>query len=232
MTGAPTAQQVRAKLEALRAERGYVLEHHGAMAAGLPDLHGAYNAMYAALTLTQHYLSPFEKEFVWLAILLATREAIGTHHLDLFRRHGGTEAQAEVAFRAVGYAGAAEGFAFVAEHWNAQFPGIGARASYLRGLRDLCGGVAWETVVLALAASHAALGSEAGVAAHVFAAYEAGVPEDKLAEAFSLVIWPAGVNRFVDACRVWHGMMRAGEVSPSGRYQAWADTPGLGPFQR
>ncbi|MFT8244850.1 carboxymuconolactone decarboxylase family protein [Roseomonas sp. BN140053] len=229
----PSVEEVRARLDALRANRGFVLEHHGAMAAGMPDLHAAYNAMYAALTLADRHLSPFEKEFCWLAILLATREAIGTHHLDLFRRHGGTEAQAEIAFRAVGYAGAAAGFGFVGHHWSGFFPGIAARDAYLRGLRALCGGdaaVPWDTVLLALGAAQAALGCEEGVAAHVVAAYEAGVPEDKLAEALSLVIWPTGVNKFVDACRVWHGLMVAGEVVPSPRYRVWAETPGLGPF--
>ena len=235
MAHPPTPDQVRARLDALRARRGFVLEHHGALAASSPELHDAYEALYAALTLADRHLPPLDRELVWLAILLATRAAIGTHHLDLFRRHGGTDAQAELAFRTVGYAGAASGFAFVAEHWGNVFPGIAAQDAYLRGLRALCGpeastGASWRLVVLALAAAHAALGCEAGVAAHVAAAYEAGIPEDELAEALSLVIWPAGVNRFVDACRVWHRMMMAGEVKPSPRYKVWAETPGLGPF--
>ena len=230
-TSIATPGQVRARLDALRAQRGFVLEHHGAMAASSPELHDAYNAMYAALTLADRHLSPFEKEFVWLAILLATQEAIGTHHLSLFQRHGGTEQQAEAAFRLVGYAGAAEGFAFVQHHWSGFFPGIDARQSYLNGLRVLCGdSIAWDTALLALGAAHAALGHEAGTAAHIVAAYEADVPEDKLAEAFSLIIWPTGVNKFVDACRVWHHLMLAGTVKPSPRYQVWAETPGLGPF--
>lgn len=232
MSKAPTPEDVRARLDDLRAKRGYVLEHHGALAASSPELHDAYNTMYAALTLGERHLDPFEKEFVWLAVLLATRQAVGTHHLDLFLRHGGTEAQAETAFRLVGYAGAADGFAFVTRHWGEYFPGVRARDGYLHGARTLCGDLPWGTALLALAATHAALGSEAGVEACVVAAYAEGVPEDKLAEALSLIIWPAGVNRFVDACRAWHGLMTAGEVAPSPRYRAWAETPGLGMFKR
>jgi hypothetical protein len=57
------------------------------------------------------------------------------------------------------------------------------------------------------------------------------VSEDKLAEAMSLIIWPCGVNRFVEACTVWYELMRAGRVTPSPRYRAWADMPGQGAFQ-
>ena len=228
----PTPAEIRARLEALQARRGFVLEHHGAMAASAPDLHDAYHAMYAALTLTDRHLTAFEREFVWLTVLLAMREPVGTHHLDLFHRHGGTEEQAEVAFRVVGYAGAAEGFAFAERHWGGFFPGLEPRSAYLRGLRALCGpAVSWPTVLLAMAAVHAGRGCAAGVEAHVIAAYDSEVPEDKLAEALSLIMWPTGVNRFVDACRIWHGLMAAGTVTPSARYRAWAETPGLGAFK-
>ncbi len=76
------------------------------------------------------------------------------------------------------------------------------------------------------------MGSGWGVAAHIVAAYRAGVAEPKLVEALSLIIWPAGVNRFVAACTVWHELMRAGRVTPSPLFQAWADMPGQGAFQR
>jgi hypothetical protein len=80
----PTPDVLRAQLEKLRTGRGYLLAHHGALAAAAPDLHAAYLEMYAALTLRRRHLDAIEKEFVWLAILTAAREAIGTHHLELF----------------------------------------------------------------------------------------------------------------------------------------------------
>lgn len=228
----PTPDELRARLEALRAARGYLLAHHGALAAAAPDLHAAYGTMYAALTLTDRHLDAFEKEFVWLVLLVALREAIGTHHLDLFRRAGGTEVQAQVAFRLAGYVAGAEAFAFVARHWQDWFPATDARAGYLDGVRRLGDEtVAPGTVDLALTAVHAALGNAWGVAVHLRSAYARGVAEEKLVEALSLIIWPAGVNRFVEACTVWHELMTAGEVTPSDRFRAWADMPGQGAFK-
>ena len=91
----PTPEAVHARLAEFRARRGYVLPHQGAMAAAKPDQQDAYGVMYKALTLTERHLDPFEKEFVWLAILTAAEEHVGTHHVDLFFRTGGTGPQAE-----------------------------------------------------------------------------------------------------------------------------------------
>lgn len=228
-----TPEALRARLEALRGGRGFLLPHHGALAAAAPDLHAAYEQMYGALTLTERHLPPQEKEFVWLAILVALREAVGTHHLHLFRQAGGTDAQARIAIQLAGYAGAADSFAFLARHWPGEFPTIDPESSYLDGAATLCGTLVPPGLAhLALVAVQAALGCGWGVAAHIVAAYRAGVAEPKLVEALSLIIWPAGVNRFVAACTVWHDLMRAGRVTPSPLFQAWADMPGQGAFQR
>lgn len=231
MTTLPSPAQLRARLETLRADRGFLLPHHGALAAAAPDLHDAYGHMYAALTLTERHLDPLEKEFTWLVILIALREAVGTHHLALFRRASGSDAQARVAFQLAGYAAAAGSFAFLAEHWAAQFPGIDPADSYLAGAATLCGDAVTPALChLALLATQAALGQPWGVAAHLRAGYAAGVAEEKLVEALTLIIWPAGVNRFVAACTVWHGLMRSGAVTPSPLFQAWADMPGQGAY--
>ncbi len=229
----PTPEALRSRLEELRGGRGFLLPHHGALAAAAPDLHAAYEQMYGALTLTERHLLPFEKEFIWVAILVALRESVGTHHLHLFRQAGGTDDQARIAFQLAGYAGAAEAFAFLAEHWSGEFPTIDPEPSYLDGAATLCGSlIPPDLAHLALAAVHAAQGRGWGVAAHIVAAYQAGVSEAKLVDAMSLIIWPAGVNRFVAACTVWHDLMRAGRVTPSKLFQAWADMPGQGAFQR
>ncbi len=233
MTTLPTPEAVRERLDALRAGRGFLLPHHGAMAASLPDLHAAYNTMYAALTLTDHHLTAFEREFVWLCILVAGREPVGTHHADAFTRTGGTVTQARVALQLTGYAGSADALAFAERHWPGFFPDLQAERSYVDGIRQLAGtAVPPVLCLLALAAVHALLRQPWGLAATLRALYAPGgaVPEDKLVEALALVMWPSGVNRFVDACTVWHGLMRDGSVQPSPRFRAWADTPGTGPF--
>jgi hypothetical protein len=228
----PSPEVVRSRLDALRSERGYLLPHHGALAAAAPDLHEAYGTMYSALTLTERHLDPLEKEFIWLVLLTALQESVGTHHLELFRRAGGSDAQAKLAFRLAGYAAGAQAFTFVDKHWSSWFPGLNPVDDYLDSVRRLHdGSVADQVVDLAMVALHAALGQESGVAAHIRSAYAAAASEDKLVEALTLIIWPAGVNRFVEACTVWHELMRTGAVTPSPRFQAWADTPGQGAFE-
>ncbi len=73
MTNLPTPAKLRDRLTQMAAERGFLLPHHGALAAAAPDLHAAYQTMYAALTLTDRHLSPFEREFAWLCILVVSR---------------------------------------------------------------------------------------------------------------------------------------------------------------
>lgn len=229
----PSPDELRQRIEELRKTRGFLLPHHGAMAAALPDLHEAYFAMYRALTLTHRHLGDHEKEFVWLCVLIATKEAIGTHHLDLFRRAGGTQGQAALALRLTGYAEAAGYFAFARKHWKRFLPEIDPIRDYSTGVDALLVGsdIPRGLADLALTAAQAATGREAGVAAHIRSAYAQSVAEEKLAEALSLIIWPAGVNRFLDACAVWHELMAHGAVSPSPRFKIWADTPGQGGFE-
>lgn len=228
----PGPEELRRRIEELRKTRGFLLPHHGAMAAALPDLHETYFAMYRALTLSRRHLDDFEKEFVWLCLLIATKEAIGTHHLDLFAKAGGTQNQFELAVRLTGHAEASGYFAFAAEHWARYFPDLDPQSSYMRGVARLLDGTAIPPGLadLALVAAQGAIGREAGVAAHIRSAYANEVPEEKIAEALSLMIWPAGVNRFLDSCAVWHELMARGDVSPSARFKVWAKTPRQGGF--
>lgn len=231
-TTLPSPEELRARLEELRGERGFLLPHHGALALAAPDLHNAYLRMYEALTLARRHLDPLEKEFTWLAVLIATDESIGTHHIDLFLKAGGTEMLAETATRLAGFAIGARAFAFVDRHWTAPFPALGGMRAYQAGVDALLAerAVGRELADLAMLAVHAALGQAWGTAAHIESGYACGLAEEKLVEAMSLVMWPVGVNRFLDACAVWHSLMASGRVKPSPRFQAWADTPAQGGF--
>jgi alkylhydroperoxidase/carboxymuconolactone decarboxylase family protein YurZ len=218
---------VRSRLEEFRARRGYLMPHQGAMAAALPDLQDAYGVMYRALTLTERHLDPFEKEFVWLAILTAAEEHVGTHHLDLFFRSGGTERQAEASFRLVAWARGAATFAFLDGHWQRYFPEVPAARAYRDGTAALIAGfdVPAGLARLALLAVHAARGEHWPLSVDLEAAYAEAVPEPKMAEALSLALWPCGVNRFLEACGVWLDLLRSGRVEPSPAFRAWAETP-------
>lgn len=227
----PSPQALRARLDTLRARRGFLLEHHGAMAAAMPDLHAAYLAMYTALTVTERHLPPLTKECVWLGILVTAREGVGTHHLELLREAGGTTAMARAIIAMAGFAPVLDALAFAREHWSAFLPDLEAADSYAVGLDALRGtALDAETAELVMLAVHAARGSHDGVALHLRRGYALGVAEDRMAEALSYLMWPCGVNAFLDACTTWHRLMAAGVVEPSARFRAWAETPGPGPF--
>ncbi|MBP0466481.1 hypothetical protein J5Y09_21310 [Roseomonas sp. PWR1] len=233
MTGAPSPEQVRARIEAIRAARGgYVLPHHGAMAAALPELHAAYEAMYRALTIDPRHMTAHAREVVWLAILSACEEPVGTHHLHRFMETGGTEAEAAAVFRLAAWARGAATYATLAAHWAERLPGLSLEAEYAAGARALLAGTDLDeaTARLALIGAQTARDDAWGLAREIEAAYAAGAPEPCIAEAMSLAIWPRGVNPFVRATEVWLGLMRTGRVAPSPAFRAWAEAEGQGAF--
>lgn len=227
---APTPDEVRARLEEIRAARGFVLPHHGLMAAALPELHATYEAMYRALTLDPRHLAPLARESVWLAILTACEEPVGTHHLAKFRAAGGTDAQALAIFRLSAWAGGVARYATLHAAWARHFADNPIRADYLDGARALLAdGVLDERLGrTCLAAIHAACDQAWGLAAEIETARSLDVPEAELAEALSLVIWPRGVNRFVRAAECWLGLIRAGRVPAGEAFRAWAAAPDQG----
>jgi hypothetical protein len=228
-SGMSTPEEVQHRLEAFRARRGYLLPHQGAMAAALPGLQDAYGPFYQALTLDPRHLDAFEREFVWLVLLITSQEHVGTHHVELFYRTGGTQRQAEAAFRLAAWSTSTATFKFLGDHWQAHFPRIDAAQAYLDGAAALVASfpeVAPALVRLGLLAAHTARGDHWGLEREIEACYAQGVDEGKMVESASLALWPCGVNRFIEACGIWLDLMRAGKVQPSPAFQAWADMPG------
>jgi hypothetical protein len=227
----PSAEAVRARLEAFRARRGYILPHQGAMAAALPELQDIYGPVYKTLTVDAHHLSEFEREFVWIALLTAAKGAVGTHHIDLFFKTGGTDAMAEAVFRLVAWARGVETYQFLDTHWERYFPG--ARRSFVAGKVALLAQfpqVPAELAHLALLAVLSATDQHWGLELEIEDCYADGVSEYKMAEALSLVLWPCGVNRFLDASGVWLKVLQSGTVAPTAPFKAWAETPDQGGF--
>jgi alkylhydroperoxidase/carboxymuconolactone decarboxylase family protein YurZ len=220
---------IRAVLEGLRDGRGYLLPHHGPMAAALPDLHAAYRAMYRALTLDRRHLAELERECVWVALLAALGEAVGTHHIRAFRAAGGDDAMAGALFRLGAWAIGAEEHRFLDAGWARHFPGFDPVRSYLDGAAALgAAALPGPTARLALCAIHAARGNQWALRVELEAAYAEAVPEPMLAEALSLVIWPRGVNPFVRAAETWLDLLRSGRVQPTPPFAAWRDTADQG----
>ncbi|WP_043832098.1 hypothetical protein [Muricoccus aerilatus] len=219
-------------LASLQAERGYVLPHRGLLAAALPELHQAYGAMYRALTVDERHMTPLARECVWLAILVACNEPVGTHHVAAFRRCGGTDREAAALFRQTAWALGADALGFLRGEWAPHFPGYDPAAAYLEAASALnaAGDLPDETVRLARLAVHAARGRLWALEVELEAAYGADIDERRMAEAISLIIWPRGVNPFVRAAETWLRLLRSGRVSPSPAFAAWAAVDDQGPL--
>jgi alkylhydroperoxidase/carboxymuconolactone decarboxylase family protein YurZ len=220
----PDVQAAQARLAAVRAKRGYLLPHHGLLAVAAPDLLDAYDQAYTALTLTPRRLTAHDKEFVWLAVLVATDEAIATHHIRKFRDAGGTADEIQAALRLAAVARAAPAFAFVDAHWAAAIPEFAREEAYRGALADALAPFRLppRLAEMALAAVQTCRAAWWEVGVHIRAAYAAKVVEEELAEAIAITMFPGSVPYFVEACRVWRELIAAGTVAASPAFRAWA----------
>jgi alkylhydroperoxidase/carboxymuconolactone decarboxylase family protein YurZ len=223
---------VAERLAAVKAKRGYLLPHHGLLAVADPAMLAAYDAAYTALTLTPRHLDERRKEFVWLGILIATDEAIATHHIAKFRAAGGTDAEIETAVRLAGHARSIPAFAFAGDAWGRHLPAFDTRTAYRAAMEALTAGRGIDPglIEMTMAAVQACLKQWDALAWHIEGAYAAGAPEVELAEAISLTMFPGSVPVFVDACAVWHRLVREGRVDASPAFRAWAELEGQGGF--
>jgi alkylhydroperoxidase/carboxymuconolactone decarboxylase family protein YurZ len=219
--------ELRARLARVKASRGYLLPHHGLLALAFPDLLAGYDAAYTAMALADRVLSHHDREFVWLAVLASTDEALATHHIAKFRAAGGDDAGIAAAFAAAGWAIGAEAYDFAARAWPAQLAPWDPRAAYLDGVRRLA---PLRLVHLAQLAVHVCRGRWRVLQWQIVAAYEDAVPEDQIAEALTLAMFPGSIPRFVEACGVWRAMIAAGEVPASEPYRIWAAFEGQGGY--
>jgi alkylhydroperoxidase/carboxymuconolactone decarboxylase family protein YurZ len=231
MNDKDTAGSLEHQLASLRDKRGYLLPHHGLMAVTSPRLLAAYDAIYTVLALDERVLSLHDREYVWLAILIATDEAIATHHIAKFKTAGGTDAEVDSVMALTAFALGFEAYRFVGAHWLAHLPATDAGRAYLAALTRVAGdGVPARLVHMAAAAVHTCRASWDALRLQIVAAYQGGVPEQDLAEALSLCMFPGSVPHFVEAARVWRELVSEGAVDASPAFKAWAALSGLGGF--
>ena len=223
MTELSSEAEAMAILDAVRAKRGYLLPHHGLLALTAPRLARAYDEAYTALTLDTRSLSAFEKEFVWLPILISTDEAIATHHIAKFRAAGGTDEEIELAIRLAAFAEGAPRFAFAEAKWQRHLPRYDRARAYRAALANLTvgSGVVQGWIEMTCAAIHTARKGWWELAEHIRGAYACGVPEVELAEALSYAMFPGSIPNFVDACGVWQELIARGEVPASPAFALW-----------
>jgi alkylhydroperoxidase/carboxymuconolactone decarboxylase family protein YurZ len=217
-----TTPDLAARLEAVRAKRGYLLPHHGLMALTAPDLLNAYDAAYTALALTDRGLSHHDREFVWLAILIATDEAIATHHIEKFNKAGGTDTEAAAALSITATVCGFRAYGFIRDHWAGHLPGLDLESIWQDAVLRAGAGADARLIHLAACVVQVCNGDWKGLEWQIRAAYGAGVPEDDLAEAISLCMFPASVPYFVEAAKIWQQLIAQGSVDASEPYRAWA----------
>ncbi|MEW5424904.1 carboxymuconolactone decarboxylase family protein [Amorphus sp. 3PC139-8] len=223
-----TPDDLTEKLAALKEKRGYLLPHHGLMALTAPNLLAAYDAAYTALALEDRVLSHHDREFVWLAILIAAKEEIATHHIEKFRKAGGTDDEVRACLALTASVNGFRAYRFVAEHWGDHLPGIATRDEWGRTLARAGQGAEPRLCHLAACVVQICNGDFDGLRWQIALAYEAGVPEADLAEAISLTMFPASVPFFVTAAEVWKELIASGEVVASEPFRIWATFPGQG----
>ena len=223
-----TTEALEARLAEVRAKRGYLLAHHGLMALAFPKLLAGYDAAYTALALDDRVLSHHDREFVWLAVLAATDERVATHHITKFRAAGGTDAGLGAAFAAAALAMGAAAFDFAARDWARQLAPFDPRAADLDALRRVAPDAPIRLVHLAGLAVQVCRARWRPFGWHLEAAYADGVPEDEMAEAISLAMFPGSVPYFVEACAEWRRLILDGTLAASPRYQSWARLTGQG----
>jgi len=223
--------EIRKRLADHFAQRGFILPQQGMMAVAMPDFQDGYTKLYAALTQQQNHFSIYEREFVWMGILSAAGESIGTHHVKLFLDNGGTWEEMEVITGLVALAmGTPRSFEFMHRHWQKHFPPMDAVATYRSAAVRLVGdsGIPLELARYTMLAVHTTFGHRWGVEQTLLALYEAGADEAKMAESISLPFLAAGINRLIDASEIWLELIRSGHVSASEPFRIWAETSHIG----
>ena len=221
-----TVDSLEDRLNRIRDKRGYLLPHHGLMAVSEPALLEAYDQTYTALTLQQRVLPRHDHESVWLAILIAKKESLATHHIAKFRAAGGSELEFQAILSLVALLEGFPAYEFVQQHWQGHMPELDVRKTYLQAFEDGSADLSERLAHLCAMAVHACLGHWQALAWHITAAYECSIPEPEVAEALSLMMFPGSVPDFARAAACWRQLILDGEVQATADFRVWAEISG------
>jgi len=217
-------------LQQVREKRGYLLPHHGLMAVSSPAMLDAYDALYTSIALTERVLTRRQHEFVWMGVLIATDEILGTHHIKRFRDAGGTDEELAAATAITAFAKGAQAYHFVNDYWLPHLPGFKPRQQYLDAFRQVAGSTPLPLAHMTACAVHVCTGHWNALRWQIAGAYEDQTDEQELAEALSVAMFPGSVPNFVEAAGVWREMIANGEVEASEVFRNWAELSGQGGY--
>ncbi len=225
-----TPEELSRRLAPLQAKRGYLLPHHGLLAVTSPHLLQAYDQLYTGIALDHKTLSVRDRELVWLAVLIATDEALATHHIPRFLEGGGRMEEFNAVLQLTASVKGVTAFRFVRDHWAAHVPELDLAQSYREALERAGQPLSPRDVWMCACAVHAALAHFDWLREALLAAYARGVAELDLAESLSIMMFPGSVPHYVEAAKVWMGLIREGQVQASPAFAAWARMEGQGGY--
>lgn len=200
------------------------------MAVSMPALLDAYDALYTELTLKDRVLTKHGHEFVWMAILITSKEAIGTHHIPRYLDAGGSEHEFRSILAITSLAMGSSSYRFIRDHWQEHLPGFDPYESYVAAFKSAADGSPIDLAHMAAAAVYMTIGDWDGLEWQLYAAYADGVDEKGLAEALSLTMFPGGVPNFVEGADVWRKVVLSGRVDASPEFRTWAELSGQGGY--
>lgn len=225
-----TPEELSQRLAPIKAKRGYLLPHHGLLAVSSPQLLQAYDQLYSAIALEHKTLSVRDRELVWLAVLIATDEALATHHIPRFLEGGGQMAEFNAVLQLTASLQGVTAYRFVHTHWAPHVPDLDLVQSYRDALERAGQPLSPRDVWLCACSVHAALGHFDWLREALAAAYDRQVGELDLAEALSIMMFPGSVPHYVEAAKVWMNLIREGQVQASPAFAAWARMSGQGGY--
>ena len=217
-------------LQGVRDKRGYLLPHHGLMAVSGSGLLETYDALYTTLALTPRKLSRHDHEFVWMGVLIATDEILGTHHIKRFRDAAGTDAELAAATAIAALAKGCNAYNFVSDYWLPHLPEFSPQDEYITAFRVIAGTTPLPLAHITACAVHMCMGNWAALRWQIIAAYADQTEELDLAEALSVAMFPGSVPNYVEAAAVWRELIADGTVQASELFSNWAQLSGQGGY--
>ncbi len=227
-----TPEELSVRLAPVKAKRGYLLPHHGLMAITSPQMIQAYDQMYTVLALDHKQLSVRDRELVWLAVLIATDEALATHHIPRFLDGGGTMREFAAVLQLTSSLKGVTAFRFVGNHWLPHVPELDLMHTYREGIERAGQPLSPRDAWLCACSVHAAMGHFDWLQQALIAAYARQVDEMDLAEALSIMMFPGSVPHYVEAAKVWMNLIREARVQASTAFAAWARMEGQGGYDQ
>jgi alkylhydroperoxidase/carboxymuconolactone decarboxylase family protein YurZ len=202
----------RSILDEVRTERGYTLSYHEIFARTEPVFLQRYADLYRAFTLDDRFLSPRVRELVWVGVLVADNEAVGTLHLERALEAGITEAEIGDAVAVAAVAHGWPAMRFVADTWQhtVHFP---LWERYDAMLRDAAPTLSEREIGYVALITQAALQHRPAFLHHLDKLYVSGAPENEIAEVVSYLLLPKGANAMLWATDVWLEAIAEGRLS-------------------